>query len=202
MQEEWRPVRVRGVDFTGYYEVSNLGRIKKLPTTSLDGRCHLKERIMKPTLDKKGYLTVNLLKDGKRYTRVFVHRIVAEAFIPNPENLPIVNHKDFDILNCRVDNLEWTTMQGNYDYSAKRGRYVRTAVWNEHITKTLRSTMGKPIIGTQMDGGAEITLSSLNQCREYGFQPSCVSNCCKGKRRQTGGYTWRYADEKNLKQTR
>lgn len=62
--------------------------------------------------------------------------------------------------------------------------------------------MGKPIIGTPLNGGSEIVLSSLNQCREYGFQPSCVCNCCKGKRRQTGGYTWRYADEKNLKQTR
>ena len=115
MQEEWRPVRVRGVDFTGYYEVSNLGRIKKLPTTSLDGRCHLKERIMKPTLDKKGYLTVNLLKDGKRYTRVFVHRIVAEAFIPNPNNLPQVGHRDDLPLktNNHVGNLYWTTNKEN-----------------------------------------------------------------------------------------
>ena len=62
MEEFWKPVKVRGEDFTGYYEVSNLGRIKKLPTWSCDGKRFLKERIMKQTLDKKGYLTVNLQK--------------------------------------------------------------------------------------------------------------------------------------------
>ena len=186
--EEWRDIP--GTD--GMYQLSNYGKVR----SRVKGDWHL----MSMHQNSQGYNRVQLSYPKKR--KAFVHRLVAEAFIPNPENLPIVNHKDFDILNCRVDNLEWTTLQGNYDYSANRGRYVRTAVWNEHITKTLRSTMGKPIIGTQLDGGAEITLSSLNQCREYGFQPSCVSNCCKGKRRQTGRYTWRYADEKNLKQTR
>ena len=186
--EEWR--NIPGTD--GMYQISNSGKVR----SRVNGNWHLMS--MHP--NSQGYNRVQLSYPKKR--KAFVHRLVAEAFIPNPENLPIVNHKDFDPLNCRVDNLEWTTLQGNYDYSAKRGRYVRTAVWNEHITKTLRSTMGKPIIGTPLNGGTEIVLSSLNQCREYGFQPSCVCNCCKGKRRQTGGYTWRYADEKNLKQAR
>lgn len=124
MQEEWRPVRVRGVDFARYYEVSNLGRIKKLPTISFDGRCRLKERIMKQTLDKKGYLTVNLLKEGKTYTRVFVHRIVAEAFIPNPNNLPQVGHRDDLPLktNNHVSNLYWTTNKENANTQGRKER--------------------------------------------------------------------------------
>ena len=158
--EEWRDIT--GTD--GMYQISNSGKVR----SRVKGDWH----IMSMQPNSQGYNRVQLSYPKKR--KAFVHRLVAEAFIPNPENLPIVNHKDFDILNCRVDNLEWTTLQGNYDYSAERGRFVRT----------------------------EIVLSSLNQCREYGFHPSCVSNCCKGKRRQTGGYTWRYADEKNLKQTR
>ena len=124
MQEVWRPVHVRGVDFAGYYEVSNLGRIKKLPTKSSDGRCYLKERMMSPTLDKKGYLTVCLLKDGVRYARVFVHRIVAEAFIPNPNNLPQVGHKDdlpLKTNNC-VDNLYWTTNKENANTQGRKKR--------------------------------------------------------------------------------
>lgn len=122
--ENWRPVRVRGEDFTGYYEVSNLGRVKKLSTWSYGDGKFLKERIMKLTLDKKGYLTVNLSKEGKRFTRVFVHRIVAEAFIPNPNNLPQVGHKDdlpLKTNNC-VDNLYWTTNKENANTQGRKRR--------------------------------------------------------------------------------
>ena len=104
--------------------MSNLGRIKKLPTRSCDGRCYLKERVIKPTLDKKGYLTVALLKEGKMYSWVFVHRIVAEAFIPNPDNLPQVGHKDdlpLKTNNC-VDNLYWTTNKENANTQGRKER--------------------------------------------------------------------------------
>lgn len=124
MEEFWKPVKVRGEDFTGYYEVSNLGRIKKIPTRSCDGKRFLKERIMKQTLDKKGYLTVNLQKESSRFTRIFVHRIVAEAFIPNPNNFPQVGHKDDTILktnNC-VENLYWTTNKENANTEGRKQR--------------------------------------------------------------------------------
>lgn len=186
--EEWRDIP--GTD--GMYQISSFGNVRS--------RAKATWRFLKLRKNSQGYNRVRLSVPERK--QPLVHRLVAEAFIPNHDNLPIVNHKDFNPLNCRADNLEWTTLQGNYDYSAKRGRFVRTAVWKDRLTKTMRSTMGKPIIGTPLNGGSEIVLSSLNQCREYGFQPSCVCNCCKGKRRQTGGYTWRYADEKNLKQAR
>ena len=156
MQEIWRPVHVRGVDFTGYYEVSNLGRIKKLPTRSYGGRCYLKERIMSPTLDKKGYLTVNLLKEGKTCTRVFVHRIVAEAFIPNPDNLPQVGHKDdlpLKTNNC-VDNLYWTT---NKENSNTQGRKERLSV--SHMSTRNHNT--RPVICEGM------IFPTMSDCARY-----------------------------------
>ena len=124
MEEFWKPVKVRGEDFTGYYEVSNLGRIKKLSTWSCDGKRFLKERIMKQTLDKKGYLTVNLQKGSHRFTRIFVHRIVAEAFIPNPNDLPQVGHKDDLPLktNNYVENLYWTTNKENANTEGRKQR--------------------------------------------------------------------------------
>lgn len=179
--EEWRDIS----GTNGYYQVSNYGNVRSC------GKSGYHE--MRQRTNTQGYNRVFLSVPVHR--RAFVHRLVAAAFIPNPDNLPIVNHKDFNRKNCRADNLEWTTLQGNYDYSAKRGRYKRTEIWRERLTTTLRKTMGKPIIGTPINGGEEIVLSSLNQCRQYGFQPSCVSNVCSGKRAQTGEYKWRYADE-------
>ena len=100
MEEEWRPV----VGFEGLYEVSNFGLVKTL---------HRKERILKSSIPKKGkYASVFLCKNGKIYPMP-VHRVVAIAFIPNPENKPVVDHIDTDITNNRVDNLRWATVQEN-----------------------------------------------------------------------------------------
>lgn len=105
--------------FEGLYQVSNLGRVKSLPKyTYSKGYPQLrKEKILKPgyTGRKRCYATV-CLNDGKQYK---VHRLVAEAFIPNPDNLPIVNHKDENPKNNCVENLEWCTNQHNVKYSAK-----------------------------------------------------------------------------------
>lgn len=178
--EEWREV----LDTKGFYQVSNLGRVR-----SKFGKGGW--RILKQHLNSQGYPRVNLkLPKAKDY---FVHRLVAVAFVPNPAGLPVVNHKDFNRANCDASNLEWTTLQGNYQYSAERGRYERTGAWLNRLTTTLRKKMGRAVVGKRISDGAELYLSSLNQCKEFGFQPSCVSNCCAGKRKQTGGYTWRYA---------
>ena len=113
--EEWRDIK----GFEGLYQVSNLGRVKSLPKyTYSKGYPQLrKERILNPrgTGRTRKYLAVKF-NDGHQYK---VHRLVAEAFIPNPDNLPLINHKDENPLNNRVDNLEWCTNAYNVKYSAK-----------------------------------------------------------------------------------
>ena len=105
MLEIWKPVK----NYEEYYEVSNLGRLKRLERlqTYSDGHTQiLKERISNGVIVKDGYLQVSLTINGKT-TRKYIHRLVAEAFISNPNNLDTVNHKDHNKLNNCVDNLEW-----------------------------------------------------------------------------------------------
>lgn len=113
--EIWRDIK----GFEGLYQVSNLGRVKSLPKyTYSRGYPQLrKEKILRPGYTGKNrcYATV-VLNDGKGYK---VHRLVAQAFIPNPDNLPQVNHKDENPFNNCADNLEWCTNQYNVNYSAR-----------------------------------------------------------------------------------
>jgi len=104
-KEEWRDV----VGFEGFYQVSNLGRIRSVARICTDGK-EVKGQIRK--VQGSTYLSIDLWKDGKNFNKS-VHRIVAEAFLPNPSNLPEVNHKDSNPQNNSVDNLEWVTCSEN-----------------------------------------------------------------------------------------
>ena len=110
--EEWKSIP----GYEGLYEVSSYGRIKSLERYRFNngGIQLLKERIMKP-LNYNGYKKVVLLKNGSKKIE-YIHRLVAKLFIPNPDNLPCVNHKDEDKSNNRVDNLEWCTVKYNSNY--------------------------------------------------------------------------------------
>lgn len=115
MLEEWRDV----IGYEDSYEVSNLGRVrsKSRTITYKNGKVvHRKSRIKKPTIDKNFYPRVGLQVNGV-LTMKMVHRLVAEAFIPNPDNLPFVNHKDEDKTNPAVYNLEWCDNSYNVSYS-------------------------------------------------------------------------------------
>lgn len=100
--EEWRNI----TNYEGLYQVSNYGRIK--PLSKQSGFLILKERIIKPTVKSNGYLQVDLHKDKVR-KKFYVHRLVAEAFISNPNNLETINHKDKNRSNNYIDNLEWAS---------------------------------------------------------------------------------------------
>jgi hypothetical protein len=123
MVEEWRDIK----GFEGRYQVSNFGRVKSLSrVTQLNGRVRTEpEKIMSYTL-RSGYPTLILRKEGKRYSRQ-IHRLVAEAFIPNPDNLPIVNHKDFTRTNNCVDNLKWCSVEHNVRWSIENMKHPKNS---------------------------------------------------------------------------
>ena len=125
MQEVWKDV----VGYEGYYQVSNLGRVKSLQSRKYSHiqKCPIvvkRERVLNPYFNTKNYLLVDLKKDGKRNTQQ-VHRLVAKAFIPNENNFPQVNHKDENKQNNCVDNLEWCTNQYNATYGTAKQRMAQ-----------------------------------------------------------------------------
>lgn len=126
--------------FEGKYQVSNYGMVK-----SINYHRGKKSRILKQSLRIDGYFQVVLCKSGNLYYRL-VHRLVAEAFIPNPENLPVINHKDENSTNNYVCNLEWCTQQHNVNYGTGLKRALET-----RKTKSTR-TAPREIIQLSLDG--------------------------------------------------
>ena len=116
--------------YEGLYQVSNYGRVKSLYRIQImptGGKRIIEERILKTIKNKKGYIGVHLSKNNKDKT-VYIHRLVAQAFIPNPNNYPQVNHKDEDKTNNHVDNLEWCTAKYNSNYGHRNDKIGRRKV--------------------------------------------------------------------------
>lgn len=164
MNEIWRPIK----GFETLYEVSNKGRIR-----SLCGR-YGNLRIVKLGHGSRGYMNVCLCDHGKQTTRN-VHRIVAETFIPNPDNLPCVNHKDEDKTNNDVSNLEWCSYYYNNTYG---DRLTKSAI-----------KRGKPVKCVET---GETYASGRAAQRATGIKQGDISNCCNGKRITAGGFHWEF----------
>lgn len=132
MQELWKDIK----DFEGYYQVSNLGRVRSLTRTEVYQRkdsSNLTTRVRQgrdliSKTDRYGYCVVHLRKDGAVNIYPTIHRLVAEAFIENPENKPTVNHKDCDKKNNLVCNLEWNTISENTKHASDNGLLKPTVV--------------------------------------------------------------------------
>ena len=126
MIEKFRPIQ----GYVGIYEISNMGRVKSLSrgVERKDGNTRVtEERIILPFITKCGYHQIVLCKDGVK-KRQYIHRLVALAFIPNPNKLPIINHKDENKLNNRVDNLEWGSAYYNLRYGKMQAKLVKIDV--------------------------------------------------------------------------
>lgn len=178
MDEIWVPIS----GTNNLYFVSNFGRVKSFVRG--------KERLLKPNENNKGYYRVTISVPQKRV--VFVHRLVAEYFVEHKDGCTVVNHKDFNPKNNNFTNLEWTTMKGNSQYSLLAGRFSRTSEWIKNLKESLDRVQGKPVIGINLSTGKVIQYAALNDCKRDGFQPSCVSNCCNGKRNSHKGFVWRF----------
>jgi len=179
--EIWVPV----AEYHGLYEVSNMGRIKTLARTYYGGACpvKIKERLRKLTETTKGYLALLLSKDTIS-VHAMVHRIVAQAFIPNLDNKPQVNHKNGIKTDNRVENLEWVTNKENCIHS-----------WQVLNRKSLSQPKGefskfsKKIKCDTLD----MTFNSIKEaCQILGLTGARISEVCKGIKNHTRGFTFRY----------
>ena len=183
--EEWKQI-------TPEYAISSYGRIKSLDRVLVNEKgvaVKYKGKILKPHLNNQGYYKAGV-KKGKLPSK-YIHRLVAMAFIPNPDNKPCVNHIDNDPTNNNVKNLEWCTHKENFDWMAKQGRNKRTKKWVDNLNRGL-NPMRKAVKATNIKTGETMVFNGVNETRKYGFQPSCVCSCCKDNRKTHGGYTWEY----------
>lgn len=203
--EEWRDIK----DYDGLYQISNLGRVKNLEKKCLSkngeySRTH-KEKILKGSKDKDGYLHICLTKNKKEHSRR-IHRLVAQAFLPNPNNLPCVNHKNEIKTDNRVENLEWCTVAYNNRYGTKIERSIETKTKNGYLGKggILSQKMQeyhklhpklKAVIQFDKDMNFVKKWNSIKDAQTI-LKCSHISECCRGKCKQAGGYIWRYEGEK------
>lgn len=157
------------------------------------------EKIMTLQKDKKGYKCVILHKNAKPYARK-VHRLVAMAFIPNPANLPQVNHKDTNKENNCVENLEWVTGIENMRHAFANGCFKRTERQKEHARKVqleIAKRRRKPVVMYSISGEKLKTFNSIREAEaETGTSNSKIVAVCKGNRKTAGGYKWKYKNEK------
>lgn len=173
--EEWRDV----VGYEGSYMVSNLGRVKSLDRTISFGKSkkNIKGTILSLCLCC-GYYQISLNKNGVR-TKTRVHRIVAEAFIPNPNNYPIINHINEIKTDNRVENLEWCDYAYNLNYGSRKG-------WQ-------RRTNRVSVCQYTLDGIFIKEYSSAIEAAELnGLSNSNILHVCNKDKQSAGGYVWRY----------
>lgn len=176
------------IDNFDNYEVSELGIVRSVDTTVVcknNRKLPLKGKVLHQYLNRKGYLTVNIRSNSGKYYKMSVHRLVANAFIPNPDNLMCVNHKDENKSNNRVSNLEWCTNNYNINYGTRNKRISKSNINN---TKT-----SKEIIQMDINNNILRVWPSMNQIkRELNYSPGSIYNCCKGIYKKAYGFIWRY----------
>lgn len=186
MQEIWKDV----VGYEGLYQVSNLGRVKSLSKFHCTSKNYSslgywsKEKILKPIIGVQGYLYVNLYKN-KKHNFKRIHILVAQSFIKNPNKFSMVNHKDENVMNNVVSNLEWCDNKYNLNYGTAQERKAQ-----KH---------NKPILQLDLNGNFIKEYESITQAsKELNIKIDYISSCCLGRRRKTKGYVFKFKNDKEI----
>ena len=178
VSEIWKDI----IGYEGYYQVSSLGRVRSLNRTVRNhlGFTFAKGKVLSG-IPRNGYIRVQLFKDGK-FKNYSIHRLVANAFVDNKNNMPEVNHKNEDKSDNRFNNLEWCSRKQNCNYGTRSERQ------SKKISKNiLQLTIDGHLIGNFK--------SAIEASRLLGFKSNHISECCNGIRSTSNGYKWRYANE-------
>ncbi|MDL2254308.1 HNH endonuclease [Ruminococcaceae bacterium OttesenSCG-928-I18] len=175
MREIWRDV----ADYEGLYRVSNLGNVIRLKSqwNPGTGKYSRPERVVTQRKNNKGYFMVDLWKNNCRQ-QCLVHRLVAQAFVDNPEHCNIVNHIDENKTNNCASNLEWCTQKHNMNHGTCPVRIGRAN--------------GKPVAKLDKSTGTILAIyqSAMAAERDTGIGNSRISECCLNRRKTAGGYCW------------
>ncbi len=176
MEEIWK-----NIPNMPYYQASNLGRIKSLRTFKYSKTKNKKievfrEKMLKPQKDKMGYLRITCMYGTKK-----VHRLVALAFIPNPNNYKEINHKDENKENNHVDNLEWCDRKYNINYGTSLQRRIKSQY--------------KPIIQYDLKGNFIKEWEGIKIAKEKLNIKNGIVNCCRGLSKTSHGFIWKYKEE-------
>lgn len=182
MQEIWKDIK----GYEGLYQVSNLGNVM-----SLNYKNHGYAKLLTPKCNNAGRLWVELFNNNKK--RAFlIHRLVAFAFIENPNNYSQINHIDENPKNNNVENLEWCTQEYNIKYYLERHRGERKI--KKYSQKYQKRTDFK-ILQCSLNGEPiRSWKNSREVCKECGWSDWSISECCRGNRKTAYGFIWQYAN--------
>ena len=184
--EQWRTAVYDGEIYEGLYKVSNLGRI-----LSLNYQNTGKPKLRTPVEDTDGYFRLQLWKNGE-YKMCSVHRLVAQTFLPNPENKPEVNHIDED----KTNNFVFLNEDGSVDKEKSNLEWVWHIDNMNHGTRNERAAkaLSKPVLQLSLSGELIREWESTMECGRNGFSQSAVSECCNGKRKTHKGFIFQFKD--------
>lgn len=210
--EIWKDI----IGYEGLYQISNLGSVKSLERYRAykNGKPrHMKSKKLIPGRSKCGYYTVVLYKEGKRKTHT-IHRLVAKAFIPNPNNYPYVNHIDENKTNNHISNLEWCTASYNSRHGTRIERFSKAMSgennfrYGKHLSEEHRRRIGEANKKNRLSEERKQKLIEAN-CKKvicittgevfesikeasekYNIDPANISSCCRGKRKTAGKMQW------------